>query len=105
MALKGALLVAGAGVASPYFLDYDTALLVVPLVLITRLGMEGGFLRYERVSLFAVTVAMFVSRGYGVVVPVSLIALAPAGFFVIALRRVFAICNESASRLPQSLTA
>ncbi|WP_417677067.1 glycosyltransferase family 87 protein [Roseibium sp.] len=105
MALKGALLVAGAGVASPYFLDYDTALLVVPLVLITRLGMEGGFLRYERVSLFAVTVAMFVSRGYGVVVPVSLIALAPAGFFVIALRRVFATCSESASRLPQSQTA
>ncbi|WP_346894279.1 glycosyltransferase family 87 protein [uncultured Roseibium sp.] len=105
MALKGALLVAGAGVASPYFLDYDTALLVVPLVLIARLGVDGGFLRYERVSLFALTAAMFISRGYGVVVPVSLIALAPAGYFLIALRRVFATGNASVSRLPQSLTA
>ncbi len=100
VALKGALLVAGVGVASPYFFDYDTALLVIPVILVGSLGLSHGFLRYERLSLGLAIVVMFVSRGHGLPVPVALIGLAPIGFFLIVMRRVLATRKAPPLRMP-----
>lgn len=105
VALKGALLVAGVGVASPYFFDYDTALLVLPVTLITSLGLSHGFLRYERLSLGLAIAVMFVSRGHGLPVPVSLIGLAPIGFFLIVMRRVLATRKAHLLRMPEGQMA
>lgn len=56
----GALVAAAAALTSPYFLDYDLALLAIPLAWATAQGLKGGFLPWEKsILVFAFALPAF----------------------------------------------
>lgn len=87
MPVKGAVLASAALVATPYALDYDCALLAIPVVLIMRKGLESGFLRYELAAILVAAVAALYSNGWGLKLEHTLIGLPPLILFGLSLRR------------------
>jgi hypothetical protein len=61
-AAEGPAIVAAALLASPFLLDYDLALLAVPLAWIARESLAGGFLTYEKTILAAAFILPALSR-------------------------------------------
>ena len=56
----GALVATASALTSPYFLDYDLALLAIPLAWATAQGLKGGFLPWEKsVLVFAFALPAF----------------------------------------------
>lgn len=75
----GATLATAAALTSPYFLDYDLALLAIPLAWAAAQGVRSGFLPWEKTILLAAFALPGVSRGIAAALHV------PLGPFVIAL--------------------
>lgn len=70
--LKAAALAAGTLLATPYLYLYDMVVLVIPICLIVRMGLEDGFRNHELPAL-GVVIALLVSFQF-VVAPVGFIA-------------------------------
>lgn len=70
--LKAAALATGSLLATPYLYLYDMVVLAIPVCLIIRMGIAGGFLNYEFAAL-GVATALLVSFQF-VVAPVGFIA-------------------------------
>ncbi|MBS8260387.1 DUF2029 domain-containing protein [Roseibium polysiphoniae] len=87
ISIKGAVLVSAACVATPFILDYDLALLAIPLVLIIRQGLETGFLRFECEGLLIASLLMLATNGWGFGFEKTLAPLPPLLFFALSLRR------------------
>ncbi|MEP2437074.1 MAG: hypothetical protein ABJH93_09270, partial [Roseibium sp.] len=87
ISIKGAVLVSAACVATPFILDYDLALLAIPLVLIVRQGLETGFLRFECEGLLIASLLMLATNGWGFGFDKTLAYLPPLLFFALSLRR------------------
>ncbi len=87
ISVKGAVLGSAVCIATPFVLDYDLALLSIPLVLIVRMGLESSFLRFERELLVLASVTLLFSNGWGLDLDQTLIAVSPLLFFALSLRR------------------
>ena len=100
-ALKGATLVVGSLMVSPYVLQYDLVLLALPIAWLAMEGFEKGFLPYEKAVL---SVAWILPR---VSLPVSQSAKIPiAPIVIIALMTAIlrrASHRESTAQQQQSL--
>lgn len=105
---KGALTVTATLLASPFLLDYDLAVLIVPMAWLLRQGIERGFLPWERILLLAVFVLPAISRTVATSLEVPLAPLVLSYLFAACLRRVLlAAGGEIAPRFtePQSGSA
>ncbi|NVK34733.1 MAG: DUF2029 domain-containing protein [Rhodobacteraceae bacterium] len=108
IAIKGAVLVSAATLMTPFILDYDLALLAIPLVLLYRLGREEGFLPLELEACVFASVLMLYSRGWGYGVDVTPIAFSSLLFFSLAIRRAVQMNSEvigSAKAAPGHLSS
>jgi len=65
MPLKGAALVTGTLLATPYVMDYDLTLLALPIAWLAVEALRTQFLNWERIALFAACLLPIVSRGIG----------------------------------------
>ena len=78
MPLKGAALVTGTLLATPYVFDYDFTLLALPIAWLSVEGLRTRFLDWEKIALFCVWLLPIVSRaigGFGLpIAPVVLLA-------------------------------
>lgn len=85
-ALKAAGVTAGALLLTPYALDYDLMLLALAIGWLVKLGLEEGFLPWEKTVLAVVWAAPLVSRlvAKGTLVPLGF--LTTAALFVLILR-------------------
>jgi hypothetical protein len=79
MRLKGAALVTGTLLATPYVLDYDLMLLALPIAWLTMEGLRTQFLDWEKIGLFVVWLLPLISREIGAlglpIAPVVLLVL------------------------------
>ena len=83
----GALVATAAALTSPYFLDYDLALLAIPLAWATAQGLKGGFLPWEKsILIFAFALPAF-SRVIAFAFGVPLAPLAVGLLFWAVARR------------------
>ncbi len=87
MPLKGALLAAGACLATPFMLDYDMALLAIPVVLLVRMGLEERFAAFETGALALAIALTFFSTGYGMELPFTSGPLPALVLFTVLMRR------------------
>lgn len=85
--LKAAALATGTILATPYLYLYDMVVLVIPMALLLRLGVETGFCRYERAAL-GIATALLVSFQF-VVAPVGFVATLIVAWLI--LRRIVAM--------------
>jgi hypothetical protein len=60
--LRGAALVTGTLMATPYVLDYDMVMLALPIAFMTAIGLKDGFLRWEKIILAAAFLLPLLSR-------------------------------------------
>jgi hypothetical protein len=65
MPLKGAALVTGTLLATPYVFDYDFTLLALPIAWLSVEGLRTRFLDWEKIALFGVWLLPIVSRAIG----------------------------------------
>lgn len=84
----GALAATAAGLTSPYFLDYDLALLAIPLAWATAQGVKTGFLPWEKSILVLVFVLPAFSRVVAFAIGVPLAPLVVGLLFWCIARRV-----------------
>ncbi len=83
----GALVATAAALTSPYFLDYDLALLAIPLAWATAQGVRTGFLPWEKsILVFAFALPAF-SRVVAFALGVPLAPFAVALLFWVVARR------------------
>lgn len=83
----GALVASAAALTSPYFLDYDLALLAIPLAWATAQGVRTGFLPWEKsILIFAFALPAF-SRVIAFAFGVPLAPLAVGLLFWVVARR------------------
>ncbi len=89
-ASAGPALVAVSLLASPFLLDYDLALLAIPLAHVFARGRQAGFLPYEKSVLFAAYVLPLLCR---TMAGAALVPLAPPvvlALFLVVVRRGYA---------------
>ncbi|MBO0343719.1 DUF2029 domain-containing protein [Roseibium sp. CAU 1637] len=100
VAIKGAVLVSAACLATPFILDYDLALLAIPVVLLMRLGWPGGFLRIEAEMLLLAFIAMFFTSGWGLRLDHSAAFLPNVLVFAACIRRAIQTNSGIKTELP-----
>lgn len=93
-ALKAAALMTAAVLVTPFVFDYDLTLLALPLLLLTRDGVERGFLPWEKTVLAAVWAVPLLAR------PAAMHLELPLGLAAILV--LYAIILRRAYRLPNS---
>ena len=96
---EGPAMIAAALLASPFLLDYDLALLAVPLAWIAREALRGGFLPWEKAVLVAAFILPAVSRPLATYACVPAAPLVLAALLALVLRRAFREAPRSASPL------
>lgn len=89
-ALRAAVLVAGAPLATPYVFDYDLAMLAVPIAAIAWDGLQRGWLAGEREVLIAVWLAPMLATVLAANTGIPLGYLWALALFLIAVRRALA---------------
>ena len=93
---KGAVLTTASLLATPYVLDYDLILLVLPVAWLMASAMETGFLEWERIGLFVACFLPFISRPLGnfhiIITPVVL------GFLLLLIVRRILFSVSSPAR-------
>ncbi|MFT4096269.1 MAG: glycosyltransferase family 87 protein [Rhodoblastus sp.] len=96
----GALVATAAALTSPYFLDYDLALLAIPLAWATAQGVKTGFLPWEKSVLVLAFALPAFSRVLAFAIGVPLAPLAVGLLFWCVVRRAGAYAgHENASIL------
>jgi len=96
----GALVATAAALTSPYFLDYDLALLAIPLAWATAQGVKTGFLPWEKSVLVLAFALPAFSRVLAFAIGVPLAPLAVGLLFWCVVRRAGAYAgHEKASIL------
>jgi hypothetical protein len=101
MPLKGAALVTGTLLATPYVLDYDFTLLALPIAWLSVEGLRTRFLDWEKIALFGLWLLPIVSRAIGGLgLPIGPAALLL--FLGLILRRAMAedVASESVAAQP-----
>lgn len=83
----GALLAAAATLGSPFVLDYDLAILAVPLAWAFAQAQRTGFLPWEKVVLGAAFLLPILARGVATLLWVPIGPIVCAALFAMALRR------------------
>lgn len=99
LALRGAVLVTGALLVTPYLFDYDYALLAIPIALLAMDGYVRGWLSYERGVLAIAWVMPLVAVGLADATSIQIGPICVAALFAIAARRALAGLS-SRSTLP-----
>lgn len=102
--LKGAALMVGSLLASPYVLDYDLVVLGMALALFAAHGHDHGFLSWERTVLALAWIAPLLARGVTQASHLPLGFLMLATMFLMTLRRIMAERETSTIR-PNSAPA
>jgi hypothetical protein len=98
--LKGAALVTGTLLATPYVFDYDFTLLALPIAWLAVDGLRSGFRDWEKIGLFAAWLLPMVSRGIGSLgVPIAPVVLLL--FLALILQRSMAAHAPSATEAVQ----
>ena len=87
MTIKGSLLVIGACLSTPYLLDYDLALLVIPVLLLIQQGNETGYLSFEKLGIALAVISFLFTSLWGVQMPFTAIGVASIVLFALVLRR------------------
>jgi hypothetical protein len=87
MTLKGSLLVIGTCLSTPYLLDYDLALLVIPVLLLIQQGNESGYLSFEKLSIALAVFSFLFTSLWGVQMPITAIGVPSIVLFALVLRR------------------
>jgi hypothetical protein len=85
---EGALMMMAALLATPFVLDYDLALLAVPLAWLTREGIERGFRPWEKIGLLAAYLLPLAARPFAMAAHVPLAPIVLAGIFGLMLCRI-----------------
>ena len=93
----GPALVAASLLASPFLLDYDLALLAIPLAFVFERGRRLGFWPYEKAVLLAAYVLPLVCRSAACVALVPLAPPVVAALFAVVVRRGYAEAAGSAA--------
>jgi hypothetical protein len=86
-AALGALLAAAATLVSPFLVDYDLAILAVPLVWAFAQAQRTGFLPWEKVVLGAAFLLPVLARGAATLLWVPIGPIVCAALFAMAFRR------------------
>lgn len=86
-ALKAAGLVVGALLATPYMVDYDFVILGLALAWLASLGLQQGFLTWEKSALAFAWTAPFVTRLFAQLTHVPLGLIAMCVVFAVIVRR------------------
>lgn len=86
-ALKAAVLVAGAPLATPYVFDYDLVILAIPIAIIAWDGVRRGWLAWEREVLIVAWVAPILATNLAVGAGVQVGYLCVLALFLVAMRR------------------
>jgi hypothetical protein len=93
LALKAAVLVIAAILATPYSLDYDMTALAPAIAFLAINGLRRGFASYEKTALGALWLAPLIARTVAEVVGLPLGVLAMAIVLGLALSRAAATCG------------
>lgn len=100
LALRGAVLVTGALLVTPYLFNYDYAILAIPIALLAMDGYVRGWLGYERGILAVAWVMPLVAIGLADATSVQIGPVCVAALFVAAARR--ALADVSSRSAPPS---
>jgi hypothetical protein len=84
----GALVLAGAPLATPFVLDYDMVLTAFPLAYLFARGRAEGFADWERITITATFAAVALARPLAITVGVPIMPLLLIALFVLVWRRV-----------------
>jgi hypothetical protein len=85
--LKAAALLIGAGLATPYSLDYDLMLLAPVIAFLAADGLARGFGAYEKSTLAALWIVPLVARSFAEATLIPLAAPLMLIAFALVLRR------------------
>ncbi len=85
---EGALLAAGAMLATPFLLDYDLTCLAPPLAWMAAEAQRSGWRPWEKTALLAAYVLPLFGRPIALVLGVPLAPLVLLGLFLVMVRRV-----------------
>lgn len=85
--IKGAGLVIGAVLATPYAVDYDLVILAPAIAFLILDGLKNGFLSFEKTIFLFAAFAPVIARGIGSATHISLGLLALLALFSVVLRR------------------
>lgn len=94
----GAVLVAGAVLASPFLLDYDLMLGAVPMAWLLSQGLRTGFRPWEKSGLAAAFILPLIVRMTATYLLIPLGPIVMSGLFLLVLRRAWE--TPSAPRRP-----
>ncbi len=84
----GALVLAGAPLATPFVLDYDMVLTAVPLAYLYARAQATGFADWERITIAAAFAAAAFARPLAIGLGVPIMPLVLSALFVLVWRRV-----------------
>jgi hypothetical protein len=87
---EGALIVLASTLASPFLLDYDLALLAVPLAWLAGEGLKTGFRPWEKTTLLAAYALPLVARGLATGLHLPVAPLVIGALLVLVARRALA---------------
>ena len=96
-ALKAAGLVVGALLVTPYLVDYDFVILGLALAWLASLGLQQGFLAWEKSALAFAWTAPFVARLFAQLTHVPLGLIAMCVVFAVIVRRARYDSHKAAS--------
>lgn len=85
--LRNAALITGTFLVSPYLFEYDLAWLALPMAWMTKIGLEQGWLRWERETLVLVWLLPFLMMIMARVIPIQVGPWVSLALLVMILRR------------------
>jgi len=98
LTVKAGLLVTATCLSTPYLLDYDLGVLVIPALLLICEGNRSGFLRYEKLALSAAVLGLLVSSGWGVSMTYTAIGVPAVLLFGVFAHRAYVMSIQTAER-------
>ena len=99
MLAKGATLASAAVLATPYLLDYDLVLLILPITWLAREGMRRGFWPWEKAMLVIAFWMPFIGQATTAVVGMNLALFSSLMLLWMVLRRWRETLRDAGSRL------